>query len=151
MEVSSYTIKETTDFSKKLTNVQVINSSFINENDDGNGNQGLIGEAMKIHGNVSFALKNGLISGFAQAAILGSTFEINDLNLRAVSLTNCYINNCKKNIISELGAVFDNDLEEFYGNVAFNNLYQFISSADTFLDPKNQKLPDYRFKLNKVN
>jgi hypothetical protein len=62
-----------------------------------------------------------------------------------------FINNCKGNIMTELGGVFNDDLEAYYSSVGFANLYAQSPAIEVFLDHKNEKTPDYRLKINKIN
>ena len=151
MEISSFIKKENTDFSKKLTNVIASNITLVNESDDGTGNSGLIREAIKINNNASFTLKNSVISGFSPAVIFNSLIEIKDENLRNIGMLGVFINNCKGNIMTELGGVFNDDLEAYYSNPNFNNLTAQSPAIEVFLEHKNEKTPDYRLKINKIN
>ena len=151
MEVSSYIKKENTDFSKKLTTIVASNITLVNESDDGSGNNGLIREAIKINNNTLFTLKNSVISGFSPAVILNSLIEIKEENLKNINILGGFINNCKGNIMTELGGVFNDDLEAYYSGPDFSNRYAQSPAIEVFLDHKNEKTPDYRLKINKIN
>ena len=151
MQVSSFIKKENTDFSKKPTNVVATNITLVNESDDGSGNNGLIREAIKINENALFTLKSSVISGFSPAVILNAGIEIKEENLKKINMLGVFINNCKGNIMTELGGVFNDDLEAYYSGLGFANLYAQSPPIEVFLDPKNDKTPDYRLKINKIN
>ena len=151
MQVSSFIKKENTDFSKKATNVVATNITLVNESDDGSGNNGLIREAIKINENALFTLKSSVISGFSPAVIFNASIEVKDENLKKINMLGVFINNCKGNIMTELGGVFNDDLEAYYSNPNFANLSAQSPPSEVFIDAKNDKTPDYRLKINKIN
>lgn len=60
-----------------------------------------------------------------------------------------YFNNCKGNIFIE-GNNNNEDLENWYGNRAFFNVYSKGDDSETFIDSKNEKKPDFRLRINKI-
>ena len=60
-----------------------------------------------------------------------------------------YFNNCNGNIFIENNSN-NEDLENWYGNAAFFNVYSKSENAETFIDMKNDKRPDYRLRINKI-
>ena len=60
-----------------------------------------------------------------------------------------YFNNCKGNIFTEHNSN-NEDLENWYGNRAFFNVYSKASDSETFINSKNVKLPDFRLRINKI-
>ena len=63
--------------------------------------------------------------------------------------TNMYFNNCKGNIFSE-NIPNNEDLENWYGNSAFDNVYSNGSDFETFIDVKSLDNPDFRLRINKI-
>ena len=58
-------------------------------------------------------------------------------------------NNCNGNIFLEYNSNND-DLENWYGNSAFFNVYSKGDNYETFIDSENNKRPDFRLKINKI-
>ena len=90
-----------------------------------------------------------MISGFNPAVIFESTIGINQENLEKIQFSEMYFNNCKGNIFVENNSNND-DLENWYGNTAFFNVYSKSSNSETFIDLNNPRRPDYRLKINKI-
>jgi len=60
-----------------------------------------------------------------------------------------YFNNCEGNLFTE-NTSNNEDLENWYGNRAFFNVYSKGSDAETFIDLKNPRKPDFRLRINKI-
>ena len=60
-----------------------------------------------------------------------------------------YFNNCKGNIFVEYNTN-NEDLENWYGNSSFFNVYSKSNNAETFIDFANEKRPDFRLRINKI-
>jgi hypothetical protein len=60
-----------------------------------------------------------------------------------------YFNKCNGNIFTE-GNANNEDLENWYGNSAFFNVYQKTTDSETFIDPNNSRNPDFRLRINKI-
>ena len=60
-----------------------------------------------------------------------------------------YFNNCNGNIFTEYNSN-NEDLENWYGNSIFFNVYSNGSDLETFIDLKNDKKPDFRSRINKI-
>ena len=60
-----------------------------------------------------------------------------------------YLNFCKGNIFSEYNSN-NEDLESWYGNSAFFNVYSKSDNKETFIDFLNEKKPDYRLQIAKI-
>ncbi len=150
MDISSYTTKEEVDFTKKQTLVTATNLTLLNdsENIDAEITKGLIKEAVYVAENSSLVLRKSVISGFKTAVLLDSKIEINDKNLKKVRIEEMYLNFCKGNIFSE-GSANNEDLESYYGNSVFFNLYSKTTNPETFNDFANPRRPDFRLSLSK--
>ena len=70
-------------------------------------------------------------------------------NLDKIGFTRTYFNNCKGNIFIKNNSN-NEDLENWYGNRAFNNVYSKGPDAETFIDLKNSKRPDFRLRINRI-
>jgi hypothetical protein len=90
-----------------------------------------------------------VISGFSPAIVLDDAIEINDKNLKKIRFEEMYFNFCKGNIFTENNAN-NEDLESWYGNSAFFNVYSRSSNNETFVDFLNPKRPDYRLQLSNI-
>jgi hypothetical protein len=147
----AYDKKEEADFSKKQTNITAENLTLVNiSNDlDYDISIGLVNEAIYIGEDTSFTIDNSVISGFNPAVILDNKIKINSENLDKIGFTRTYFNNCKGNIFSKYNSN-NEDLENWYGNRAFNNVYSKGPDAETFIDLNNSKRPDFRLRINRI-
>ena len=150
LDVSSYVKKEEVDFTKKQTLITATNLTLLNdsENIDMDINSGLIKEAVYVAENSSLVLRKSVISGFNTAVILDSKIEITDKNLKKIRIEEMYLNFCKSNIFTE-GSTNNEDLESYYGNSVFFNLYSKTTNLETFNDFANPRRPDFRLSLSK--
>jgi hypothetical protein len=151
LNVLSYNKKEEVDFTKKHTLVTARNLTLVNnsENVKADIESGLIKEGVYIAENASIDFKKSVISGFNPAILLDKAININDENLKKVKLEQMYFNLCKGNIF-----VVDNsnneDLESWYGNAAFANVYSKAENNITFIDFMNDKRPDFRLRIGEI-
>ena len=60
-----------------------------------------------------------------------------------------YFNNCNGNIFTEYNTN-NEDLENWYGQSVFFNVYSKGNNSETFIDFSNDKKPDYRLQLSKI-
>lgn len=151
MHVASYDKKEEVDFSKNGTSVKAQNLTLINvsENLDSDIKVGLVKEALFIAEDASLDISKSVISGFNPAVLFANKIKINAENLERIKFSEMYFNNCNGNIFTE----FDSnnaDLENWYGNRAFFNVYSKSSDDETFIDAKNVRRPDFRLRINKI-
>lgn len=148
---SSYDKKEDVDFSKKSTNVVATNLTFVNNSQDIKADIGknLIREAVYIAENASIDFKRSVISGFNPAVILDEKIVISDETLKKIKFQEMYFNLCKGNIFVENNSNND-DLENWYGNASFFNVYSQGTNSETFIDPFNEKRPDFRLSIAKI-
>ncbi|WP_027124899.1 hypothetical protein [Gelidibacter mesophilus] len=151
MFISSYDKKEEVDFSKKSTFVKAENLTLINVSDNlaSDISVGLVKEALYISENASLDISKSVISGFNPAVVIDNKVKINAKNLENILFSDMYFNNCKGNIFTENDSN-NADLENWYGNRAFFNVYSKGSDAETFIDVKNTKRPDFRLRINKI-
>jgi hypothetical protein len=147
----AYDKREDADFSKNQTNIQAKNLTLVNVSEDLNYDIkiGLVNEAIYIGENVSFTIDNSVISGFNPAVIFDNKIKINSENLEKIGFTRTYFNNCKGNIFIKYNKN-NEDLENWYGNRAFNNVYSKGPDAETFIDLKNSHQPDFRLRINRI-
>ena len=151
MQIMSYNNKQEVDFTKKGTMVIAKNLTLINSSNDVNADikKGLVSEAVYVGENANLDMNKSVISGFNPAVILEDKIRINQENLEKIQFTDMYFNNCNGNIFVENNSN-NEDLENWYGNSAFFNVYSKGSNAETFIDMKNEKRPDYRLRINKI-
>jgi hypothetical protein len=151
LHVLSYDKKEQVDFTKKGTSVVANNLTFINdsENLESDIKLGLVKEAVYVGQNASLDMNKSVLSGFNPAIILQNTIVINTENLEKIKFRDMYFNNCNGNIFVENNSN-NEDLENWYGNSAFFNVYSKSSNSETFIDLKNLKRPDFRLRINKI-
>ncbi|MRX41934.1 hypothetical protein GJU43_21865 [Flavobacterium sp. LC2016-23] len=151
LEVKTYEKKNETDFTKKATFVSASNMTMLNdsENITADIQAGLVKEAVYVGENASLELKRSVVSGFNPAVLIDSKTEINDANLKKIKFEEMFFNQCSGNIFKENNA--DNtDLESWYGNSIFFNVYSHTENKETFVDVYNAKRPDYRLQLGKI-
>ncbi len=150
LNVTSYDKKEEADFSKGLTNVVATNCTLVNTTDNLAQDlaSGLVKESVFIADNASLALKRSVISGFSPAVILDDEIKMDNTNLKRIKFEQMYFNNCKGNIFVE-NSTNNEDLEDYYGNPQFSNLYEHTPNQEMFIDIK-AKTPDFRVKIGKI-
>ncbi|MDG5491576.1 hypothetical protein [Psychroserpens sp. SPM9] len=149
--VSAYDIKEDADFTKSQTSVQAENLTLINLSSDLKNDIkiGLVNEAIYVGNDTAFSIDKSVISGFNPAVILDANIKINSENLNKISFTRTYFNNCKGNIFRN-GFSNNDDLENWYGSRAFDNVYSKGPDSETFINTTNLKQPDFRLRINRI-
>ena len=151
MYVIAHDQKEDADFTKKQTYVDAENLTLINLSDDLDYDikVGLVNEAIYVGEDASFSIDKSVISGFNPAVILDDKIKLNNGNLEKIRFTRTYFNNCNGNIYRD-GYTNNDDLENWYGNRAFNNVYSKGPDSETFIDAKNSRRPDFRLRINRI-
>tara|TARA_R110002049_G_scaffold90007_1_gene225960 strand:- start:678 stop:2009 length:1332 start_codon:yes stop_codon:yes gene_type:complete len=151
LKVASYDKKEEVDFSKKGTQVVAKNLTLVNDSEDLKADieKGLVKEAIYVSENASLDMSKSVISGFNPAVLFEEKIRINQENLEKIKFTDMYFNNCNGNIFVEYNSN-NEDLENWYGNSAFQNVYSKSSNKETFIDMNNEKRPDFRLRINKI-
>lgn len=151
LQVASYGKREEVDFAKKGTVVNANNLTFLNDSESLKSDieKGLVKEAVYIGQNAKLDMNKSVISGFNPAVLLENTININQESLEKIKFANMYFNNCKGNIFVENDSN-NEDLENWYGNSAFFNVYSRSNNAETFIDFSNEKRPDFRLRINKI-
>jgi hypothetical protein len=151
MDISSYIKKDDVDFTKKQTLVTATNLTLANDSDniDMDIKAGLVKEAVYVAENSSIVLRKSVISGFSPAVLFDTNIEINDKNLKKIRIEEMLLNFCNGNIFTE-GSLNNEDLESYYGDGAFFNLYSKTSNIETFIDFANPRRPDFRLALTKI-
>ncbi len=125
--------------------------TFLNESKDINSDikLGLVKEAVFVGQNASLDMNKSVISGFNPAVIFEKNIIVNQQNLEKIKFTDMYFNNCNGNIFVE-NTTNNEDLENWYGNTSFFNVYSKGSNQETFIDMNNSKRPDFRLRINKI-
>ena len=151
LKVKSYENKDLFDFSKNLTSVSARNMTLLNESENlaSDIEMGLIIEGVYIGEDSTLDMTKSVISGFNPAVILESSIQVNQENLERIKFTDMYFNNCNGNIFVE-GNTNNEDLENWYGNRAFLNVYSKGANTVTFINVKDEKRPDYRLQINRI-
>lgn len=151
LDLSSYDQKSEVDFTKKQTSVVATNMTFLNDSEDlaADIQSGLIKDAVRVAENTNLDLRRSVISGFNPAVVLDEKIDITATNLAKVKLQQLYINFCKGNIFTEFNPNND-ELENWYGNSAFFNVYDKKNNAEAFIDFFNEKRPDFRLRISKI-
>jgi hypothetical protein len=151
MEVKSYEKKNETDFTKKSTLVVASNMTMLNdsENIKADIQAGLVKEAIYIGENASVEMKRSVVSGFNPAVLIDSKTVINDASLKKIKFEEMFFNLCNGNIFTEYNTN-NEDLENWYGNSLFFNVYSQTDNKEMFVDIFNPKKPDFRLQLGKI-
>ncbi|WP_142786656.1 hypothetical protein [Changchengzhania lutea] len=151
MQINSYVKKEEVDFTKKGTSIITRNLTLINdsENLQADIDKGLVKEAVYVGHFASLDMNKSVISGFNPAVLLEDKITVNQENLEKIKFTDMYFNNCNGNIFTENNSN-NEDLENWYGNRAFFNVYSKSANSETFIDLRNERRPDYRLRINKI-
>lgn len=149
--ISSYKNKQEVDFTKKGTKVIASNLTLVNDSSDLSADieKGLVKEAIFVNENASLDINKSVISGFNPAVLFSERIIINQTNLEKIKFSNMYFNNCNGNIFIEYNSN-NEDLENWYGDSAFFNVYSKSSNSETFIDYDNEKKPDFRLIINKI-
>ncbi|MBX2826585.1 MAG: hypothetical protein KTR22_00375 [Flavobacteriaceae bacterium] len=149
--LASYNEKSEVDPEKKGTYLFAENITLmvLSKNLEADTKVGLVHEAMYVKEGASFAFDKSIFSGFNPAVVLDNKIWVNNENLRNLRFTNMYFNNCKGNIFTE-NVANNEDLENWYGNSAFGNVYSHGSDSETFIDVRNLDNPDFRLRINKI-
>jgi hypothetical protein len=151
LKVTSYDKIEEVDFTKKLTAVTAKNLTLLNSSEslEEDIKMGLVKEAVYIGENASLDMNKSVISGFNPAVIFEDKIRIDQENLEKIKFSDMYFNNCNGNIFVENNSN-NEDLENWYGNHAFFNVYSKSGNSETFIDIANSRKPDYRLRINKI-
>lgn len=151
MYIASYDKKDEVDLSKKGTFVHAENMTLINVSDnlESDIKVGLVKEALYISEDASLELRKSVISGYNPAVIIDDKVKINAKNLERIKFSDMYFNNCNGNIFTENDSN-NADLENWYGNSIFFNVYSKGNDSETFIDVKNPRRPDFRLRINKI-
>ncbi|GAA4270136.1 hypothetical protein [Hyunsoonleella aestuarii] len=151
LQALSYSNNKEVDFSKKGTFVDADNLTVLNLSDNLSNDikMGLVKEAIFIGENASLDMNKSVISGFNPAVLLAEKITINQENLEKIKFSEMYFNNCNGNIFVEHNSN-NEDLENWYGNSAFFNVYSKGVDSQTFIDVQNERRPDFRLKINKI-
>jgi len=152
LQVASYNNdKEEIDFSKPQTSVMATNLTFINASDNLQSEikVGLVKEAIYIAEYAELDMSKSVISGFNPAVLFENKIKINNETLNKVRFTEMYFNNCNGNIFTEYKSN-NEDLESWYGNSSFFNVYSKGLDSETFIDLQNSRKPDFRLRINKI-
>ena len=149
--LASYNEKEEVDPTKKGTSLYAENLTLmvLSNNLEADMKVGLVHEAMYVKEGASFSMNKSIFSGFNPAVVLDSKIWINNENLLKMGFSNMYFNNCQGNIFTE-NVPNNEDLENWYGNRAFENVYSQGLDSETFIDVKNLDNPDFRLRINKI-
>ena len=149
--VKSYDKKELFDFSKSLSSITATNMTLLNDSNDiaSDIEMGLIIEGVYVGEEAHLNMTKSVISGFNPAVILQNSIRVNQENLERIKFTEMYFNNCKGNIFVEHNQN-NEDLENWYGNRAFFNVYSKGANTVTFINTKDEKRPDYRLQINRI-
>lgn len=149
--VISYEKASEVDFTKQATTVVAQNISLVTDSEtlENDIKVGLVKEAIHVGEHTNFNLEKSVISGFSKAIILDQNIVINDTNLSKIKLKNTYFNNCTGNVYVNLNEN-NEDLENWYGNPSFMNVYSKTHHAELFIELNNSKKPDYRLKISKI-
>lgn len=151
LEVRSYTNKEESDFSKNKTLIEASNLTFLTDSDDLKSaiEMNLVHEAIFVGENTELNMSKSVVSGFNPAVILDQNIQVNQNNLEKLAFTEMYFNNCNGNIFVENNSN-NEDLENWYGNSAFFNVYSKSNNTETFISANNYERPDFRLRINKI-
>ena len=151
MSISSYNKKEEVDYSKKSTLVTAENISIINlSNDLASAIEiGLVKEGIYISKDASLDMRKSVISGFNPAVIIDNEIELSTENLNKLKFREMYFNNSNGNIFIK-NKPNNEDLENWYGNSLFFNVYSKGSDSETFIDSQDVKNLDFRLKIDEI-
>lgn len=151
LQVLSYYKMEEVDFQKSGTTVNAQNLTLLNDSDNLEAaiKMNLVQEAIFIGENTSLDINKSVVSGFNPAVILDEDIKVNQENLEKITLRDMLFDNCNGNIFTEFSSN-NEDLENWYGNSSFFNVYSKSDNFETFINTYSKKKPDYRLQINKI-
>ena len=151
VKVMSFTKKEEVDFSKNGTKVIASNITLLNDSEDLKADikMGLVSAAVFVGHNTQMDMNKTVISGYNPAVVFQERTVINQQTLDRLMFSEMYFNNCNGNIFVENNSN-NEDLENWYGNSAFFNVYSKGPNEETFIDIHNNRRPDFRLRINKI-
>ena len=151
MDIKSFDQRAEVDFNKPGTSVKAVNMTMINRTDDlaGSIEKGLIKEALYVGENTFLDMNKTVISGFNPAVVFSGKIRVNQESLDRIKFSEMYFNNCNGNIFIE-NYSNNEDLENWYGNPSFFNVYSKGLDEETFIDVFSEKRPDFRLRINKI-
>jgi hypothetical protein len=149
LNVNSYDKKEEADF-KLLTNVTVTNCTLVNNTESLAADlaSGLVKESVFVAANTTLTFKKSVISGFSPAIVIDDEINPEAGGLKKIKFEEIFFNYCKGNIFAE-NSQNNEDLEDYYGNPAFFNLYENTPNTELFISSNETKSPDFRVKVGK--
>ncbi len=149
--VASFNDKEDADLARSKSFVTAENLTLVNlsENLEYDMKIGLVKEAIYIGEDASLYINKSVVSGFNPAVVFDPKIKIKSSSLDRLRFSEMYFNNCKGNIFSGNNPNND-DLENWYGNRAFNNVYSKGNDSETFIDLMDPTRPDFRLRINKI-
>ncbi|WP_452231652.1 hypothetical protein [Lacinutrix sp. MEBiC02595] len=151
MNVASYEKGDDVSSVKLETTVTALNLTLINVSDDLDYEikLDLVKEGIFIGNDATLSMKESVVSGFSPAVIIDSDVRVNNESLKKIIFQKMYFNNCNGNIFKEYNSN-NEDLENWYGNSSFFNVYSKGLDSETFIDLKNDNRLDFRLRINKI-
>jgi hypothetical protein len=151
LQIKTYNEQNEVDFTRNPTSVVAKNLTLLNDSEDlkSHISSGLINEAVYVGHNASLDMNKSVISGFNPAVIFEDKITLNQENLERIKFTSMYFNNCNGNIFLENNSN-NEDLEDWYGNNAFSNVYSKSSNTETFIKLDDLRRPDFRLRINGI-
>lgn len=148
---TSKSVDSKVEIDKSKTSIKANNLTLLNASDNLESaiEVGLVHEAIFVDVNTSLTMDRSVISGFNPAVIFDQKIYLNEGNLDRIRFTKMYFNNCEGNIFVE-DIQNNEDLENWYGNSSFQNVYSKGMDKETFIDTGNLRNPDYRLRINKI-
>ncbi|WP_299212348.1 hypothetical protein [uncultured Dokdonia sp.] len=151
IHVTTNSNEDESNFAKVKTSVMASNLTLLNFSNNLKSaiEVGLVHEAIYVDANTLLTMNKSVISGFNPAVIFNREISLNDKNLQQIRFTNMYFNSCEGNIFIEFSQN-NEDLENWYGNSSFQNVYSKGEDVETFISHKNLRDPDFRLRINKI-
>lgn len=148
---TSHSSENEGDITKSETFIMAKNLTLLNISDNLKSaiDVGLVHESIYVDENTWVSIDRSVISGFNPAVIFNKNITLNDKNLSRLEFTRMYFNSCEGNIFIE-DSSNNEDLESWYGNSSFENVYSKGEDKNTFIDTKNLRNPDFRLRINKI-
>ena len=139
------------DYTKTKTAIEANNLTCLTDSEDLEAaiEMNLIHEAVYVGDGAKLKMTKSVLSGFNPAVVFDKNTIVNQESLERVALTEMYFNNCKGNIFVD-GNSNNDDLENWYGNRGFFNVYAKSSNKETFISSEGYKKPDFRLRINKI-
>ena len=143
-EIDTFDKPDVNDYSKKLTTINAINVTLVNNEDN---NEGLIKEAIYISDKSNFSMESSVVSGFSKLLLLDKKIQVIPVNLERIKFNGVLVNSCFGIIESE-NTLMNPEVAAWFKNLKFGIKPSKITNTTLFADSVNKAEFDFRLKTS---